>query len=62
MDDEDEIEDILGLDEVLDSEDGLRNLSSLSGNLSVEESRFKSLGEDALYPFQHLVTVVVVVC
>ncbi|KAI9121958.1 hypothetical protein K1719_006647 [Acacia pycnantha] len=48
IDDEDEIHDISRSNELSDSEDGLHNLSSISGNLAVEDSRFKSLEEDAL--------------
>ncbi|XP_028784851.1 uncharacterized protein LOC114740789 isoform X2 [Neltuma alba] len=48
IDDEDEIHDISRSNELSGSEDGLHNLSSISGNLSREDCRFKSLGEDAL--------------
>ncbi|KAI9122305.1 hypothetical protein K1719_006994 [Acacia pycnantha] len=48
IDDEDEIHDISTSNELSDSGDGLHNLSSISGNLAVEDSRFKSLEEDAL--------------
>lgn len=46
--DEDEIPDITRSNGLSDSEDGLHNLCSISGTLSVEDARFKSLGEDAL--------------
>ncbi|KAF7804192.1 hypothetical protein G2W53_043303 [Senna tora] len=47
-DDEDEIHDISVTTELPVSEDGLDNMSSISRTLSVADSRFKSLEEDAL--------------
>lgn len=53
IDDEDEIHDVSRATELPVSDDGLDNLSSMSGTLSLADSRFNILEEDALYPYHH---------